>query len=182
MAIHTASPRRPFSNPLRPNSRVRAQSILRSVGRGSRRASPSLPARNRLSPRFTDLTVQRFNDPSPLGLSRVDYFKSTIINTEKISDVPVIKVLVIRTIQKSPKFRIIPLNSTSFRLLPPGGGGVKCRILYSHTQFTSPYVGKCRQKLRAVLQPLQRFNLRHSVTPLPACVALCRLMSAFFNS
>ena len=51
MVIHTTSPRRPFSNPLRPDPRVPTQSILRPVGRGSRRASPPLPAYARTSRR-----------------------------------------------------------------------------------------------------------------------------------
>jgi hypothetical protein len=44
-------------------------------------------------------------------------------NQEILADVPAITPLGCRTTRKSPQFRIIPLNSTSFRLLPPWGRG-----------------------------------------------------------
>jgi hypothetical protein len=117
MVIHPASARRTLSNPLRQNPRVPSRSAPERLARRfnnakNQRAALPINARNRLSPRFNGLTVQRFNEPSPLGLGRVDYSNTIRINAEEFSAVPAITPLAIRAIQKSPKFRLIPHNST----------------------------------------------------------------------
>jgi hypothetical protein len=150
MAIHTASPRRPFSNPLRKNFRV----LL------------DLPVWRRDSPH-----CHKLGHKSRSGVSaerrQLSIPKKTAETAQNIPDLPAFKPLAGQAVQKGPQFRIIPHNSTSFRLLPPWGGGYQMSIFIQHPLLC---VALCRLMSAEISQPatvsmVQCFTRHHSTTP-----------------
>jgi hypothetical protein len=153
MEIQTPLSRRPFSDPLRQNSCVRAwPSSRRSPANPSMVYPPSTPQLHH-------------SNPSP-PLAGSDWHPTPSAIHDK-------------TNQKNPK---VSLSQDKSAFTPSRGGGVKCRILYNHASLIMPMVGQMPGRATAPTpnrfngSTLQPPILQNSITPSPTPSGYCRLL------
>ena len=170
MEIQTPSPRRPSLNISGLFSRVHSRPACRRLGdrQGNERQ------RNGKNHGFEFIPLPFI--PLPILLpGKVFHCLQNGEEPKFISDVPAITPLAYGTTQKSPKFRIIPHNSTSFRIYPQGGGG------YQMANFIQPYAALRRAVSEYVGICRNNFNFFPGSTRALACSDWRPRQSAMLN-